>query len=351
MKLLIPLFVAIIPSAAWAQDVLRVYNWDEYIDPAVIESFEAEHGVKVDYHEFTTSAELFAGIDSDHPYDIVVPSHYMLENLVKAEKIQLIDTQRLERYANINPWSTQLIGSNAGQLYAIPYLWGTVGLAVNQSLAQQSFGEPVPNQWQVLFEAAPRSRLSECGYGLQDSPEEVLSIWFNYQGRRMKGASESTVRRNVDKLKPLVDEARTIDNEGLRSQLAERKLCAALIWSGDALLAKLDNPEISYDVPEEGSVGFIDTLAIPANARNPELAYRFIDHLLKPENMILNSLASMHYNFLVDNAPELRGFSAAHPHLTVNADQRRRTYFNDGIAGLEQSIIEDTWNSLKDSRN
>ncbi len=347
MKFLAPLFLILVPGLAWSQEVLRVYNWTEYIDPAVVKSFESEYGVVVDYHEFETAAELNAGLDDAKPYDVVVPSHYMLAQMIENKKLQPIDTQRLENYSKLGMWSTQVLATQAGQHYAVPYLWGTIGLAINQRLAQPVYGGVVPNSWHVIFDDASRARLAGCGVGLQDSPEEILSIWFNYQGRRLQGASAAIIERNIEKLRPLVADARAINNEGLDSELAEGKLCAALVWSGEALLAMQENPNVIYDVPEEGSIGFIDTLAIPANARNPELAHRFIDHLLKPENMLRNSAEAMYYNFLVDDAPELKAFAQEHPSLVVTADQRRRTYFKDGLSGLQQPVLDAAWTSMR----
>ncbi|RJG13613.1 extracellular solute-binding protein [Pseudomonas cavernicola] len=179
---------------AQAQEVLRFKTWKNYIDPTVLENFQRETGVRVDYQTFTTAEELNQALARGDLIDVVVPSHFQLAGLITNKRLQALDFRQLPQHANVDPNLLALLaGLNSANRYAAPYLWGTVGLAVNQKLAEPAFGGPLPNSWGVLFDQSQSARLEGCGIGWLDAPEETVSLWLNYRGKNLSRSSERQI--------------------------------------------------------------------------------------------------------------------------------------------------------------
>src|SRR6195256_7081395 len=123
------------PSRAFAQQngTVNFYNWSDYIDPTVIEAFTREIGIKVRYDTFdsndTLETKMLAGKSG---YDVVVPTAYFLERQIKAGVFQKLDKAKLPNPANIWPEIAQRLAKyDAGNQYAVNYMWGTTGIGYN----------------------------------------------------------------------------------------------------------------------------------------------------------------------------------------------------------------------------
>src|SRR6187431_2580411 len=122
--------VAAVPPCAHAQDrTVNVYNWSDYVEPTVIESFTKDTGIKVKYDTFdsndTLETKLLAGKSG---YDLVVPTAYFLERQIKAGVFQKLDKSKLPNLVNMWPEITgRLAVYDPGNVYAVNYMWGTTG--------------------------------------------------------------------------------------------------------------------------------------------------------------------------------------------------------------------------------
>lgn len=277
------LFLLLGPRLSQAEELLRVWNWNDYIAPQVLTDFEKASGIKVEYHSFSTTEELDAALAAGTEIDVAVPSHDQLPTLIKAGRLQPLDFTQLPNRRHLD---RNLLGKLAAfdpqNQYAIPYLWGMAGLAVNQPQAEAAFGGPLPSSWSLLFDPAQSSKLAGCGISLLDAPEETLAALMAYQGRSLEQSSPMQLQRASAMLDALRPHLRYIDSERYIDDLNNGKLCLALVWSGDAATAVAAGQPVRFIVPQEGSTLFIDTLAIPANAKRVDLAHRFIDYLMEP---------------------------------------------------------------------
>jgi len=351
MKALLCLLALLTCSSAHAQPVLRFLSWQDYFDPAVIEDFQQSTGIRVEYQGFTTAEELMQAMRSGTAYDVIVPSHFMLKELADSGALAPLDTRRLPHYAQLDPWLlSMLAGQPAAKGHAVPYLWGSVGMVVNTTLAQAAYGGPLPSSWGLLFEPQQVSRLFDCGVGLIDAPQEVSSLLLNYKGRNPTVSSPRQIAKALQALEPLVPKFAELNNWAYVDALAQGKLCLAMSWSGHALRAIENNPALSYVIPDEGAAMYIDTLAIPANAPNPELAYRLIDFLITPQNAIRNARATHFYAPLPSDSPAMQRFAAEHPMQVMNARQRRVSYLLESLSDDQEAALTSTWQKLKANR-
>ena len=175
-------------------------------------------------------------------------------------------------------------------LYAIPYMFTTVGLGYNVDQIRARLGTATPNSWALLFDPNNAAKLNACGISIIDSPMDVFEAAMIYLGRDpnqfeprdVTDASEALMR-----IRPFV---RTIDPAPI-SDVANGSICLSLGWSGDMELARSRATEaktgatIAYFVPREGSIITVDMLAIPADAPHPHNAELWLNYLMRPAVM------------------------------------------------------------------
>nr|WP_313404536.1 extracellular solute-binding protein [Pseudomonas sp.] len=347
MKCLLALLF-LLASTAQAGEVLRIYGWKDYIDPQVLEDFQTQTGITVDYRAFTNSDELLAALAADTDYDLVMPSHFMLERLITEGRLAPLDTARLQHYASLDPWLlSTLAGIPAANRHSVPYLWGSIGLVLNPQLAQSHYVGALPNSWRLLFEADQAAQLSSCGLGMLDAAEETSSLLLNYRGRRLSASSDRQLLRQMQKLEPIAPMLRSLDNWAFVDELIAGRLCLAMAWSGHAVRAMEGNAQLRYQIPDEGAAIYIDTLAIPSHAANPQLAYRLIDFLIDPPVAIRNARATRFYPPLPSSAPAMQSFAGEHPAQVLTADQRRRSYLLESLTPSQKQQLDQAWARIR----
>ena len=286
-------------GVASAQDrVINVYNWSDYIDPAVLEDFTKQTGIKVQYDTFdaneTLETKLLAGRSG---YDIVVPSAYFLERQIKAGVFQKIDKTRLNNLGNIWPEiANRLAVYDPGNQYAVNYMWGTTGIGFNVEAMRERLG---PNgkidSWDVVFKPENLAKFKDCGVTMLDSSDDIMPAALHYLGLNPNSTDERELQRAADlllKVRPLV---RKFHSSEYLNALASGEICFVVGWSGDIKQAQKraaevkNGVEIGYAIPKEGAQMFFDNLAIPKDAAHVAEAHAFIDFLLKPEVAAKNS--------------------------------------------------------------
>lgn len=273
--------------------VVQVYAWAEYVGPETLKKFEAETGIKVQYDTFDSADVLETKmLTGGSGYDVVVPSIAMLDRLITAKALQPTDLQQMPNLADLDPQlMAQLKTVDPGNYFAVPYTWGTVGLAFNRQAVDKRIANPPLNSLDLLFKPEYASQLKDCGISLIDAPQEVISIALHYLGKPPFSKNPEDLRAVQELLGRLRPSVRSIATGTQSTDLANGDLCLALTYSGDAVLAKsqataANKPfSIEYSAPREGTLTWVDTLAIPADAPHPQEAKAFIAFITRPESM------------------------------------------------------------------
>lgn len=347
----LPLLLSIVLTtcAAQAEEVLRVSNWPDYIAPAVLEGFQRETGVRVDYHEHASADELDATLRRGERYDVVVPSHFQLAALIREQRLTPLEPQQLPQLAGVDPdLQAMLSAIRAANRYAVPYQWGVLGLALNRVQAEAALGGPAAPSWGLLFDAQQSARLAGCGIGLQDAPEETFSVLFTYQGRSLARSGPRRVGRAGEQLLELRRQARVLDNTRHAKALQAGELCLTSAWSGQALAAAAQSAQpLQFVIPAEGAPLTIESLAIPSNAARPDLAYRFIDYLLRPDNAVRNSQATWFYSSLKPDTPEFKALAEHQPQLLPDPALRSHLYFAESPSPKLKAELDRRWQALR----
>ncbi len=284
---------ALIASTAMAEEV-RVYNWSDYIDEALLEKFEAETGIDLVYDVFDSNevleTKMLAGGSG---YDVVVPSGTFLQRQISAGAFQKLDQSKLTN--NGNMWdviNTRVAKYDPDNQYAINYMWGTTGLGVNVNKVKEILGDDAPiGSLELVFNPANMEKLAECGVHFLDAPAEMIPAALAYIGEDPDSQDPDVIATVEPTLTAIAPFVQKFHSSEYINALANGDICVAFGWSGDVLQARdraaeADNGvEIAYNAPSEGALMWFDNMAIPVDAPNPEGAHKFLNFIMDAQNM------------------------------------------------------------------
>lgn len=348
-RLFATVLLALTPLLASAEEVIRVYNWNDYIAPQVIKDFEAKTGIRVDYQTFSTAEELEQVLASGEAIDVAVPSHDTLPALIRNGTLQPLDFAQLPHRKHLDKQLlSTLVALDPANRHALPYLWGAVGLAINIPQAEAAFGGPLPNSWSLLFDGEHSTRLASCGISVLDAPDETLTLLLNYQGRSLARSAPSRIERAGQVLDGLRANLRYIDSERYIDDLNAGKLCVAMAWVGDALAAAEAGQPVRFLVPDEGSILFIDNLVIPSSAQRVDLAHRFIDYLMQPEVAALITAETLYPSGNADSRAFLDEALRNQPDLYPDRDTKRRLHPLETLPEKHSATRDAVWARFRD---
>ena len=276
LTVLLPLWSVHSPAGDATKAELVILNWADYIDPEVIADFEAKHLAKVrvvNFEDDDNRDQLLLATNGAG-YDLVLVnethvglyrSHGWLARLSAAEvpNLKHID----------NTWMEKARDANG---YAVPYFWGTLGIAYRRDLVRNA-----PQHWTDLFtpSADLRGRIA-----MLSSQRELLGMALKAAGHSVNSIDHGEVDAAMTLLlaqKPAVRAyQQALLNE--KSELVTGEVSMRMMFNGDALLLHKFNGNVAYLVPPEGTALWVDYLTVMANAPNPELAYAFLDFLNEP---------------------------------------------------------------------
>ncbi|MGU0824850.1 extracellular solute-binding protein [Pseudomonas aeruginosa] len=235
-----------------------------------------------------------------------------------------------------------MLAASGADRYVTPYMWGVVGLMVNQPLAEKEYGAPLPNSWSLIFDPEATERLVKCGVSMLNAEQEAVSLKMTYKGLRLGGSGARRIHKEVAGLLNPGVRLSPADYNLFHEQMASGEVCVAMTWD---LLVPRDEKKsgLRFSVPEEGGLIFIDSMAVPKNAINPKLAYAFMNFLLEPSAMARNSRLShavpaIRASLLPDGDARLRrGFSR---------EERKRLYLLDSLSEKQRKLLGDAWQAL-----
>lgn len=323
-------------------EILRVYNWEEYISESkedesidIITQFEKycketlNRNVKVEYSTFGTNENMYNELNLskkktasgvNYSYDVVCPSEYMLLKMMREGMLEKLDMAKVPNYAeNASPYIQELFktlkneGSDESLYdYAACYMWGTMGYVYNPEIVSDEDA----SHWNLLWndkykgkgtikDSVRDSYILAVGYCVEDELNGVLKDYEKdgdsaQYNKRLTEIFNRTDDKTVDTvgkaLTELKDKIYGYEVDSGKKEMAQGKIAINFAWSGDAVytLDEAETPDagdnalyLKYAVPKEGSNIFFDGWAMPKGA-NVELAQEFINFIESPDNAVLN---------------------------------------------------------------
>jgi spermidine/putrescine transport system substrate-binding protein len=311
--------LAVVLLTACQQDervVLNVYNWGDYIDESVIQEFEEKYNIRVNYDTFSTNEDMYVKIKAGGAdYDVLFPSDYMIERMIKEDMLHKLDFDNIPNYKYIEGQFKNLEYDPQNE-YSVPYMWGTVGILYNKTMVE----EPVTS-WQILWDQKYSKQIL-----MLDSQRDSIGITLKMLGFDMNTRDLDELEEAKQALieqKPLV---LAYVGDDVKDKMIAGEAALAVVWSGDAVYMKWENPDLEYALPEEGSNLWVDAMVIPKTSKNKAEAELFINFMCDPEIAYKNAdyigYSSPHLEAKKMLDPELLNDPAAYPEMEelVNCD-------------------------------
>jgi len=261
---------------------LKLLVWEEYLDPDVLKAFTKETGIKVVEDNFDDNEGMMAKTGTGKSgYDIVSPSDYAVQVMTRRKVLAELDHAKLPNLAHLSKDFVDLY-YNPGQKVAVPYTWGTSGLAYNKKKVPNP-----PKKWADLFEVATLQPL-KGRISILDDAREVAATALLALGLNPNTPDKADLDKAAALLRKQKPFLAKYDSASAEDSLASGETWLAQGYSGDIATAQAENPDIAYLIPEEGVAFFIDNLCILQESKNKEAAHQLLNYLLRPEVALAN---------------------------------------------------------------
>ena len=280
--LLVALLIGALPVAALAESdkpyagaEIKVYNWYDYIDPDVLTIFEEETGIKVNYVNFSQNEDMYTRLSTGaEVYDVVVPSEYMIERLIKEDLLAELNLDNIPNLENVMDSLRDPI-YDPGNAHSVPYMWGTLGIVYNTEMVE----EPVTS-WTALLD----ERYSGSIF-MMDSVRDTVGLALKTLGYSVNSHDEGELAAAGEWLMAQRDSGVVAGYilDQAKDMMANNEAAMAVMYSGDALYAMEKNDKLAYVIPDEGSNIWVDGMCIPKVCQNKEAAECFINFMCRPD--------------------------------------------------------------------
>lgn len=261
-----------LPAAAQNKE-LNLFAWSEYVPQAVIDGFTKETGIKVNYETYASNEEMLSKLLAGATkYDLIQPSEYVIEALIKQNLLEPLDHGKLSNLGNLDPAFTKL-SHDPGNKFSVPWMAGTVGIVVNTEKVK----DPIKGYADV-FQDKFKGRIV-----VLDDGREMVTWALASQGI---GPNEIT-DENLAKARPILQKwlplVKVFDSDSPKTALENGDVDLGIVWSGEAAILWDKDSKFQFVLPAEGAHQFIDSLAVPKGSPNADAAHQFINYILRPE--------------------------------------------------------------------
>jgi putrescine transport system substrate-binding protein len=263
-----------LPGNRVNERVLNIYNWNDYIDDRTIPLFQALTNIRVNYDVYSSNEDLLGKLQAGPTdYDIIVPTN----NFIPAyRQLGLIEPLRQDLIPNLTNLDKEFVETDydPGNRYSIPWQWGTTGIGYNSRRA------PEVDSWGALFrpEAAMDGHVS-----LLREVTDLIGCALIYLGKSPNSTKDADLAEVAKLVRSVKPKLARFTSDTYIDELAAGETWLAQGWSGDVFQAQEQNANVSYVIPKEGSLRFVDVMCIPKGAPHPGNAARFMNYVLHPK--------------------------------------------------------------------
>jgi len=258
---------------------LKVLIYAEYMDPNIPKLFEKETGIKIEIDTYESTEEMMRrlqrGNGANH-YDLVVVTDYTVPDLAKRKLIQPLEHGSIPNIRNvskafINP------SYDRGNIYSLPYQWGTVGIMYRDDLMPR-----VDPTWGLIF----NPDLQPGPFVLINSMRDLIGAALKYQGHSFNSRKKAELEK-AEELIVATKKSKKYNgfdgSVGGKNRILAGDATAAIVYNGDAVRTMKKDKRVGFIVPKEGSILWVDVMAVTAGAKNWGGAHAFINFILDPK--------------------------------------------------------------------
>ncbi len=268
--------LALLAQGSAQTRVLNLFNWSEYMDPAILKDFEKQFNAKVNVSLYESNEDLIAKLKANggSQYDVVVPGQYAIPLMSRSMLLMKLDKSKIPNIKNL---SRKFVNPNydPNNTYSAAYQWGTVGVVYRKDKVK-----PTDQSWSLFFDKTKQ----QGSFLMMDSSREMLGPVLRYLSKSLNTVNPNEIRAAIDAMVEAKSRSLGFDGGvGNRNKVSAGQANYGVAYNGDAVKLQAEDPNIGFFVPKEGSVIFTDSMAIPIKAPNPALAHQFINFILEPK--------------------------------------------------------------------
>jgi spermidine/putrescine-binding protein len=260
-------------SRAIDENTIVLFTWNDYIDPQILKDFTAETGIRVHMENYSTNEDMLAKLELNPGYfDLVTPGDFMIDYLIQNNQLAELDFNNIPNARHLMPTLRNPVYDPQGK-YALPYAWGTVGIIYDTTKVDapvDSFG--------VLWDEKYSGSII-----MPDSIRETIGTALIYLGHPVDTTNPAHLREAGELLKRQEPLVMGYIGDATKTLMSAGEATLAVTWGGDAVVALRENPNMTYVVPNEGAILFVESFIIPKDSKKKELAEAFIDYMYRPE--------------------------------------------------------------------
>lgn len=325
---------------AFADDnVVNVYVWSQELTPKIVEQFQKDTGIKVNYSTFDSNEVLYAKMKASKQaqYDVVEPSSYYITRMAREKMIEKLDKTKLSNYKNLNPAFTHPDYDPTGE-YNIPWVWGLTGIFVNR----QYYPHDKIEKWTDLWSPKYRDSLL-----LLDDPREVFNIGLMTLGYNPNNNNLQQLQAAYKNLVALLPNIRLYNSSSVPSILIDEDATIGMAWNADAYKASVQNPNIEFIYPKDRFVIWVDAFVVPTNAPHRENAYKFLNYILQAKIAALQVKETYYPTANLAAMAELPPELAHNKVIFPSQEVLNKGYFQTDIDDNALDAISRYWQLLK----
>jgi len=341
-----PVLAACSEQSLEGNDELSFENWTDYIDPAILTAFRSQSGISVQYATYTSNDQLQTRLlladtprrhgRMTHTFDLMVPSDNFVQRFRDLDLIEEVDPgSKLQNIGNLQP-AFQHEGFDPGNRYTIPWATGTTGIGYDASILD------TPPDWSVFLNETYKGKMT-----MLDEIRDAYGAALLSLGKDPNATSATDIDAATRQLIAMKAVIRGFDSTTYLDGLASGDLVAAHAYSGDVLQAKERNPKLAFVLPPQGALRWVDSLAVPVHAPQPDNALTFMDFYLQPE---ISAQVSNHIRYDTANAaaqPLLDAAIRSDPVIFPPADVLAKLSFTDDLGPEVEKLYADGWKQVQ----
>lgn len=344
MKLLKPLTIAAIclglstPVFAADDNIVNVYAWSGEVPDSVIQQFEKETGIKVNFSTYDSNEVMYAKLKTSENsgYDVVQPSSYYVDRMRRQDMLQVLDKSKLSNFHNLNPaFLNQAYDPKSD--YSLPFIWGITGIFVNKDY----FAPESLTRWTDIWDKRFADKIM-----LLDDSREVFSMALKALGYSANDNNPAHIKQAYLKLKALLPNIK-IFSSAVLSILIDEDATVGMAWNGDVYKSSLENANLEFVFPKDGFVVWVDNFAIPKNAPHRANAYKFLNFIMRAD---VGRTAALDNNFPTANLAAQKLLPADirnSPVVYPSRETLRRGEFQTDVGDEALALYEKYWEQLK----
>lgn len=280
---------------------LYVYNWGEYISDGTEDSLDTnqmfeewcrtEKGVDVtvNYSTYSSNESMYAKLSSGSvKYDVIVPSDYMIERMIKEDMLAPLNLDNFENLGNLHP---DFFGEDAkhdsyeidpDNCYSIPYMYGMIGIIYNTSMVDED--DPAIGSWQLMWDERHTGNILQF-----NNSRDAFGTAQYFLGLDVNSTDEAEWRLALNKLKEQKKVVQGYVMDEIFNKMENGSAAIAAYYAGDFLAMYENNSDLEFFYPEEGTNLYVDAMCIPKTSQNKEIAEWYIDFMLSEEAAVANA--------------------------------------------------------------